>query len=202
MIPSSNVLTAVDRGAQNQVLVTFSESMDQSILRFDMTDFRGGDPFAVAESRTFLGFTVSEDTTYDLSGFYNATDTGGPGEVALIASLYSPQLGTIYSSWQRSQQTPNAQLTLGETNGDFVNLLQGNPTGELFAGIDYQLSFDIYIYAVPDADQGASAVGNLTLKVGPDPVTAVPEPSSFLLFCIVVPCLLLSSFRSRLVSLR
>jgi PEP-CTERM motif len=129
-----------------------------------------------------LDFSVDEDTFYAASGFYDVNDVVEPGEVYMWISLYDlTESRYNFFHSQASDNTQDESFYVGGLGGDPENYLSGPLAGELISGHSYRFFWDAYIYASPDGDSGATAVGNFTLTIG-DPVTTVPLPAALPLF--------------------
>jgi hypothetical protein len=191
-IPSSTSLNASDGPSSSQNYIDWTTNGSQTILSWDMEHKRIGQLNSTAETyEGGLYFSSDADTTYDLSGYYVVTDaaTSSSGWVGQIVQLYDFTANIyLFANHQDSRSTHDESFTLGGLSGDYSNSLAGSLTGNLLAGHNYQLYFDIRTLAIPDGDAGASALGNLTLKIGEAPA-AVPEPLSAIVWgCLVALC--------------
>jgi hypothetical protein len=154
-----------------------------------------------------IRFTADSSDPYELSGYYNVTDVGtSAGNVVLYAELVDvTEFDYLFSNNQWSDSTHNEQLTLGVNGGDSFNVLLGSLTGNLIAGHQYQFYTSSYIEAGSDTEKGASALGNITLKIG-SATAAVPEPFSLLVWggiaCAAIIAAHRSKFLTKLVKLR
>jgi hypothetical protein len=183
-IPTSTTLDAVDGPNHSKNTIDWSTSGGQTILSFDMDHQRNGTLGSYAQTYdNVLNFTANSSAPYALSGYYHATDFGANvSRVILDASLYDTTANTyLFYNSQGSQASENEQFALGGTGGDNFNSLLGSLTGNLIGGHNYFLGFTAFIHAYPDADQGASAVGNITLTIG-ERSAAVPEPTQLLIW--------------------
>jgi hypothetical protein len=166
---------------------------EQTVVTFDTKLKRLGTRASIAycyEER-FL-FEVDRPTPYELSGFFNVTDVGmnESGSVEQYIQLIKLSIGYLFNEEKVSKSTHNEKFTVGGPDGDFQNVLhpESSLTGILDPNYRYELRFTYGISVdQEDLDSGASAVGNLTLKLG-----TVPEPSSiaicFALASIVLIC--------------
>lgn len=194
-IPTTTPFDAIDGDSFSKNVADWSILGGQTILSFDLNHMRNGSKNTGGgfQARTFVStirFGVSEDTTYDLSGFYNVTDVGASdsGAVYYSASLEDDTNDVfLYSGVYESRSTHDEQFALGGAQGDIGHGETGSLTGDLVSGNTYVLRFDSYISAIPDADSGASATGNVTLKIG----SAVPEPAALAVWSllgVIVAC--------------
>lgn len=133
-------------------------------------------------------FTVDANTTYSLSGKFDVTDvtSPSPGSVHFVGYLVDLTTTTyLFLSEQFSRETANESYVLGGNGGDWGNSLAGSLTGNLIAGHNYKWHSlaSIVAYTVT-GDGGASAEGDITLKIGSGGTTTVPEPSSLAMWGI------------------
>jgi hypothetical protein len=178
-IPTSTTLNVVDGNTHSKNVIDWSVNGGQTILSFDMDHKRNGSVSSLGQTDvTPLTFTANANEPFELSGYYNVTDIGASGSgVGMFAQLVDETAGTApFSNTQNSRNTINEQFVLGETGGDDFNFLVGSLTGNLVAGHVYIFHFGYNIGSTPFENSGASALGNLTLKIG-----TVPEPSSILI---------------------
>jgi hypothetical protein len=184
-VPDPLHVDAVIGEAHSKNVVNWTVSGGQTVFSFD-TDLKriGVGPSSAYVVQFALEFAVDEDAPYQLSGFLNVTDVGETegGYVNQSATLYDSSAGVIpFSGQQQSVRTHDEEFILGGLEGDEINQLHPGSSlmGMLFADHTYTLSYLYMIAAEEDADSGASAVGNLTLKIG-----TVPEPSAVALCAI------------------
>ncbi len=122
----------------------------------------------------FIKFTVTQNGTYDLSGYISATNHA---KVTLKVVLWDVTAGTqeLFSNEQVSINTPDEVLTLGETGGDSTNTLSGSLTGSLIAGHSYSFFYETEIINSNNTTHLASstsATSNITLAL------TVPSPAA------------------------
>jgi PEP-CTERM motif len=181
-IPTSTTVNVGNLNYHSDNSINWFVNSGQTVLSFDMDHKRPGGVSQFARTRFGLVFAVNSNEPYELSGFYNATDVASSGSVWLSVELKadSPTNSTTMTlDKQVSSNTINEQFVVGCAGGDSINESLGSLTGTLFPGYIYGFNYTIYTEATPDADSGASAFGNITLKIG-----TVPEPSTLLLLAI------------------
>lgn len=142
--------------------------------------FLAGGPNAVAFARTnafsHTFFTVSETTTYELSG---SVAINGWSRVELYSRLSEPG-GTVLSySYQMSENTANKSLVVGGSGGDTINNLTGSLTGSLVAGRTYVYTAYAQIYNRwgQHTVSPTTATSTLSLLIG-DQTQPVPTPTA------------------------
>jgi hypothetical protein len=122
-----------------------------------------------------IHFTLPQNLQYTALGAYDATNQAGT-QVQLEISLRDVAADTyVFRSFQASQDTANESLVVGETGGDFGNLLTGSLTGTLVAGREYVLTYNGAVFR--QAAVGQSGAGFIELQL-------VPEPGTSLLFAL------------------
>lgn len=128
-------------------------------------------------------FTVTEDATYAMTGFYRVTDDDlRGGEVYFDAYLLDRTLSTtLFYSSQHSLGTRGQVFTLGGSDGDYSNFGVGAMTGTLASGHIYEWYFNNFMMATSTSDLGATAAGALTLTIDEGAPHSVAEPSVALL---------------------
>lgn len=160
----------------------------QTMLSFGIEHVRVGTQGAYSVTQGWVWFTVSENTSYDLSGWYSVTDVGSEsGTVSSFVVLDDLTLSDhLFYGQQVSQSTPNEHFVVGATGGDSDTTLIGSLTGSLLEGHDYLLHFSYSTVGRPDPDSGASASGNVTLSIGTaDPTGSVPEPAGVAVWSVL-----------------
>jgi len=117
-------------------------------------------------------FSVSADTPYALSGFFNAID---PTAKAVGMSVTLTDLGTsavLFHNEQSIFGEPNESFIVGQTQGNSANALAGSLHGLLQAGHGYRLNYGNSLYAA-NSGQAATAMGHFKLAFMPEPSSAV-----------------------------
>jgi hypothetical protein len=177
-IPTSTSLDAIDGNTYSKNSIDWAFVGGEFIMSLNMQHQRNGLLSALSQSTSNTRFTANSNSTYELSGYYYATDAGANvSRVAQSVVLLDLTASTaLFQHSQESLNSANEQFTLGTMGGDTTNILVGNLTGPLIAGHEYRLAFSHQLHASPDADQGATALGNFTFKVTEN--TAMPEPFS------------------------
>jgi hypothetical protein len=112
---------------------------------------------------------------YTLSG---ALATVGGTNLSLVNGLRGGQKNVLFENYQVSNNTQDEAFILGQTGGDYNNILTGSLTGFLNPGT---YLFDYSVYMQTDLSEGANTQGFVRLDFGPLAPTpaAVPEPSTF-----------------------
>jgi hypothetical protein len=183
-VPDPFQLEAVHGDVYAKSTIDWSVVGGQTVLSFDTHQGRTGLPGSMSMIyQSQLEFLANETAGYDLSGFFQVADVGATqaGLVQYAALLYDTDTGVyLFSGEQRSNQTHDERFVLGELGGDESNglFLGSSLSGELVEGHTYLFEF-LSVIAASDPDSGASATGNVTLKIG-----NVPEPSTLWLAAV------------------
>jgi hypothetical protein len=177
-IPLSAMLDTPPGSGYSNNEIEWSTTGSQTTLSFDLEHSRVGTASAMSKTYFDLFFTIDSVATYDVSGFYNVTDTGAGqnGNVEFHVRLSDSLDFDLFDSYLISTTTPNEDFSLGSLGGDTLDYLVGSPLGSLNPGT-YRLFINAAITANPDTDLGARALGDITLTIN----SGVPEPSSLLL---------------------
>jgi hypothetical protein len=155
------------------------EEGGQVILDWRFDDARDGASNSYADSFGHLIFTVDADTAYDLSGVYTLD---GGSRVYQRVYLHDITAGEYAAfSYNESYATENQVLQVGQASGGINNVF-GSTTGTLVAGHRYEFGYEYLIHAYPNADSGATALGQLNLTLGAPALSAVPEPATLTLW--------------------
>lgn len=184
-IPTSQLLTATDGTAYSKTQIDYSAGGSWTTMSYALDQQRPGAFISRGQSfNQYLTFSVDVDSTYDLSGDYTVTDvTTDSGQVLFNLYLYDETDATYLAyNRQESRNTTNESFTLGLMEGDYVHEFTGSLTGDLLVGHQYRWFWQALTQTNPDADGGASAVGNITLTV--HDANPIPEPATFTLFAI------------------
>lgn len=182
--PTSHLVNAAGGDFYSRIQVDYAQSGGGETLSSDITQKRDGDVYDYSHEYSYTDFTVTANTTYNLSGYYNVHDVTSSGRVYFQTYLYDYTNG-IHLSYdiQESYNTLNENIVVGGAGGDSWNGSIGSLSGNLIAGNTYQYYWETLIQAYPDGDGGASASGNFTLVLGSD-TAAVPEPASIAMWGI------------------
>ena len=188
--PVSHLLDATAGGFFSRIQVDYSQSASGATLSNNLTQRRDGvwGAWAIGYDNSML-FTVDATTTYDISGSYSVIAVSDAGVVYLHSYLHDISANTVlFDSYQESRSAANATFALGGAAGDYDGHLIGSSTGTLIAGRRY--SWYWYWYALTKAhdvaDGGASADGNITLKLGDGGiVSTVPEPRTLAIWSLL-----------------
>lgn len=143
---------------------------------------RLGGLFDYTAGYTFARFTADTNYSYSFSGSF----TNSSGQTYLGAYLidvtdnvnlfYNDQ---VNNSFDLNSDDFSFTAIVGNEDGSFYNYLEGNSTGSLIAGHDYEYRFYAYSSASDVGDLGATASGSAQLVLTPQ---AVPEPASLLIW--------------------
>ncbi|MEM0926495.1 MAG: PEP-CTERM sorting domain-containing protein [Planctomycetota bacterium] len=191
-IPTDHQLDAtLTEDFYSRTHVDYSGSLTGTTLTHTNSMARDGGQYDYAYAYdSSLYFTANANTTYDLSGLLEVDDISDvlAGRVVLHSYLRNTTTGqTLFNNYQESRSTIDEIFNLGETTGDTSYSLSGSLTGNLVAGHQYQWYSYSLIHAYPDADDGATATGFVTLSLGdggPNAGSVVPEPTSLAMFAI------------------
>lgn len=178
-IPSGYELVAQRGTALARNTANYRVEFGQTVFSHDLYLQRAGyqanfSANAIA-SLTQFNFMVEADTAYDLSGWLAVNDAGNTtGRSALKASLLNVTTNThAFYADQTSSSTIDESFVLGQRDGDSFGSLSGALSGALTAGHLYRWEFFAFTTVHGDVDQGATASGNLTLRIG---TQTIPEP--------------------------
>lgn len=215
-IPNTATLdaTSSSKAYWSRTNVAYTSSGNQVTFSYTFDQKRGGwkSGFKADSSQSYqglMGFTVDKLTTYELSGWYTVKDnSGNPGQVYFEAALRDwtnpAKQETLVISRQESKDQLNEEFTLGKMEGTSSKQFEGALKGEgkLLVGRKYSFSHNAFIKADPDADSGASATGNVTLKLTSVDETGEPSvPDSGATAALMGLALLgLAAIRRRLTS--
>jgi hypothetical protein len=174
----NNATDAIAAGA-NAAGTTYNLSPTAFDVSFIQS--RGGARSSYAQSYGELYFIATDDhTSYALSGSYTFTSPYG----GLFSRLYDADTATYlfdqHSTFNDSG-LPGTTFTVGGTEGQYNLTTSGALNGTLIAGHHYQWFYQAKIQADPNADDGASATGNLRLDFGDlalAPGDPVPLPTT------------------------
>ena len=170
-----------------------------ALFDFDFEHTRAGNYSSQAKSTGSINFDVGGlDTTYDISGAYQANHAGIAGRVYFSVGLWDATVGSnVFKFWQWSDSTVDEAFTIGIAGGgDNYNESTGTATGSLLAGHSYTLQFNSFIelanFSGYADDDGANASGCVTLSIGGasgagscgSSVVSVPTPTSLLLLAL------------------
>ncbi len=169
----NNATDAITAGA-NSASTTYNLSSTAFDIGFAQS--RGGARWSYAQSYGELYFMATNDlTSYTLSGSYTFTSPYG----GLFSHLYDLDAATFlfdeHSTFNDSG-LPGGTFTVGGTEGQYNRTTSGALSGALIAGHHYQWFYQAKIQANPNADDGASASGNLRLEFG-DLAAAPGDPA-------------------------
>lgn len=184
-IPTSFLLDATEHnGDYSRVQIDYSGFGDQVTISYRVEQKRSGGIGDYAQGFVnTLGFTVATNASYELSGSYAVKDVTTAGRLSFSAYLndVTAASGFIALSQQSSYNTVDESFTLGANGGDNYNGNIGSLTGSLIAGHSYKFLFSALTQANPDADGGATAFGNVMLKIG----GGAPVPDSGATFMLL-----------------
>ncbi len=175
-LPFSQSHTATSGATTAQTAYDFSVSGDDALFDFDVDHDRAEPPGTQTLSTGDLFFDTTDDVLYTLSGDFAML---GEGEILLEVILHDLTLaGDVFNNKQESLDTEDEAFVLGGTGGDTTNVLSGSLAGTLLGGHSFQLSYTYRLRNPAQADDPgppATAIGNLTLELEPEPI---PEPAT------------------------
>jgi hypothetical protein len=183
-VPSSLLLSVSSGTEYSKNQIDYAIAGGQTTLSNRLDQKRNGVFTSLAQAyESAMTFTVSANTGYALTGQLKVHDVTKAGRDYLNASLLDVTTGALLAySYQESVGTVDDTFTLGGSGGDLGNLFSGSLNGMLLAGHSYIWSWNAFTQAFPDSDGGASATGELTLRIGDALLNGtLPEPGSLAL---------------------
>ena len=194
--PATLTQTAIAGPTKTVSNISLIKNSQGALLRNDFTMSRAGTPSS--ESFIVVGaeFTVSEPTTYAISGFLTANSTAALLNTFEIDADLEPA-GTTNYLFKTIQQTINSdakQFTLGLAQGTFQNQLLGSVTGTLQPGIQYRFSGSANIKNFSSITPTGTATASGFIQFSFGGVT-IPEPSTITL--VLLATIALSHMRRR-----
>lgn len=189
-VPFTSSHSAIQGASEAHAAYDFSESG----FSITASGARAGSLDSRSTIQGTLYFSLSQDTTYSLSGSIAVQDPAASGKaVGLMLTLTDVDtLAVVYKSLQSSFGAVDQSFTLGGTAGNIENELVGLSAGTLVAGHRYQLSYQANTYA-SNAGDPASYSASFEVAFG---AQAVPESgASILLLICGVAALLILRFR-------
>ncbi len=163
--------TVVAGQSQSTTVYDFDATADGLVFNFDFSHVRDGDEifpyYDFAGSSGTIGFTVSEPARYLITGSYQLE---GSNRVGMRLELIGPNQSLVFRNTQRSTHVQDQYFLVGGMDGE-VNDLVGTPTGVLMPGLSYSFSY-YYSISTEYNDSGASAFGDLTFQIVPEPSLA------------------------------
>lgn len=188
ILPTHATLSAAKGPSFSAATVDWVMNGGQATFSLGMDHRRTNGKYPYAATDHYTYFTADTNDFYELSGFYRATEVTNHGATGVTYTYLSATLLdattsiVVFQSEQSSTRTPNQQFILGGKAADSSNILQGSLKGNLIVGHTYRLNTSVSIASAfnpsdsPAGSTGATALGNITLKLG-----TVPEPSSIFL---------------------
>jgi PEP-CTERM motif len=206
-IPLTTTLVNTNGNSTAITDLNFSGGDNGATFTFDFshainnTAGSGGCCFDNAQTVFDFRFTPTVDITYSLSGYYNSQGPAGTRVLADVSFAELVPLGSLFRDRSESDSTANESFVIGSSgsDGDLGNIFAGSTTGNLLAGHNYILFFQMFIESsegnIPSAESfvAATSSGNLTLTLGSP--SSVPEPGSLLILGIGLAGLRLSRKR-------
>lgn len=178
-VPDAVTITATAQVTTISNQIVYGEAGGQTQLANALASWRAGGAAGGATGAAAIHFTVSEDSRYDLAGWFGVEAAGAAGLAYLSVQLWdlTTVAQELFRNDQRSEDTVSELFTVGETGGDDVNILRGTRSGQLLAGHSYWFHFNTWnLTADLQADDGAGARGWIALTV--DAPHGVPEPAT------------------------
>lgn len=181
-IPSSTQISISSPPGSSQDQIDYFQQNGQTVFSNVFSGTRDGSGGSLAGTQGEMIFSVSQDTTYLLSGWFAVHDNGVAGAVELRGELYDMDTSLpdymLFWNEQSSKRTTDERLELGEQGGDEAGggILQGSLQGTLRAGHTYRYLFVANSGANIHDDDGASSEGQVILMIGSP--TGLPEPGS------------------------
>lgn len=166
--------------------------------------YDGFDVFASSMGSIF--FSVTQETTYALDGFYSVVDRGLGNEANFAVNLTDLTTSTgLFENTQFSKRAHNTifgsfNLALGQTGGDALNTLSGSQTGTLVVGHEYRFGYEAHIFSnrLMGGDNGnAFASGDVLLTLTDVDPAPVPLPTAVWGGFVLLGGLGLTKFRRR-----
>jgi len=171
-------------------LVSRSETNGGYLLQSNATlgaTLAPGDGNIYAETFGYEAFTATTSTPYSLTGWLDV-EPGYRGSIT--ASLFDVTANTWVFSVQNYKEGGDILLELGKPVG--TSFLQGNLTGLLIAGHQYEFAFVQHIEGRGGDD--FQATGQVALLLG---TTEVPEPASLAMWGLVAAAGSVIGYRRR-----
>ncbi|XOV89945.1 MAG: hypothetical protein ACFHX7_08660 [Pseudomonadota bacterium] len=189
----SESLLAVENATFARLESNWADTGAGALFDFDVAMQRSGLANAYSEVREDgLRFTVSQDTSYSISGALQVDDVGSvAGRVYAYVTLRDLTANQwLFIDRSESIVTTDELFVVGALNdGDYFNNTYGNLSGLLLSGHAYQFGFHYWLQSDQGANSGASATGCVTLALGGatgagscGPAIAVPAPGALALF--------------------
>ena len=181
-IPSSTQISISSPPGASYDQISYYEQNGQTVFSNVFSGTRDGSGGSLAGTQGEMIFSVSQDTTYLLSGWFAIHDNGATGAEALRGELYDMDTSLpdylLFWNEQSSKRTSNERFELGEKGGDEAGggVLEGSLQGTLRAGHTYRYLFVATSGANIHDDDGASSEGQVVLMIGSP--TGIPEPGS------------------------
>ena len=193
--PETSSQTSGDISNETTVEHTFSSTMD--LFSFDMTHSLATESsFDSVLTTIMMEFTALNDATYSLAGIYSMLASE---QILMVSRAYlfdSTTAQDLFLKSAESTNTSNESLILQNANdGDFSNVFEGSPTGNLFAGHQYWFEFTYGLYSLGPIDS-SNANGEATFNI--QAPAEVPEPGSLALAFLAVAGIWLGKKGSRI----
>jgi hypothetical protein len=175
--PTSQTLDATDGVFYSRSQIDYTGSGDNATFLEAFSHNRSGGISNISATTTNYTFTVDTNTTYALSGMYDANNSTSTGFVSFTSQLTDRTAVTQLSAgFQSSNGTIDESFVLGTNGGDLANFNHGSLTGILIAGHEYEWLYSAYIQVGGSGtDGGASAFGFMRLDIGGGAPTTVPD---------------------------
>ena len=178
-IPTSKSADATSESGDyySRIQIDFTGYGDQVTLSYTIDQKRDGPHYDDAGEPGdwgysigwgFVAFRVDSNTTYELSGFYDVEDVNAAGYTYFQCYLDDFDGGgpSLFNSEQLSGATADERFDLGSRDGDDKSILSGSLSGTLLAHSEHWFYFKASTDGADLEDKGASAVGEVVLKIG------------------------------------
>ncbi len=153
--------SVVNPSSHSSMLIDFEMDASQATLTFDMDQQRSGTLYSYSAAWVnYLQFTANTNTAFVLSGYYDVHQTATNFSSLLVELIHS-STGDSIARFQDESYDASHNYSVGQLSGT------------LLAGEEYELRYNSLTWAIRQADDGAAAIGNVTLRI-----SEVPAPSS------------------------
>lgn len=166
--PTFTTVTVTDSDSSASTTMNWQTSSNETTFSYDFQHVRQGTAKSLSQSIIQLFFTPTRAARFEISGYYNATDMDAIG----ISRAYEHTLirhsnggPILMRSFQNIETSQDQALVIDSL------------VGKLQANVPYLFFNTSFIGDSLNSDDGASAVGNVTLRL-----IEIPEPATCTLF--------------------